>query len=646
MSKRPLGFQLAYQTITCPGCSSNRVRGVRCPDCGKQPEKWEVNAFVLHRRQLVTGLQAALDAEPAAADAAPWSLVESNVFGEFLDLLPRLFAALQQAAKEDGYGGALRVVVEDFVDLRGRIRRSQHKRPFVGLTRAAESAAFHIEQVIRHYLSALAAATPVEGQHHATEAQTHLDQAGTATAELSKRSADFDRLDTTSSSAAARSLISARLDRTGETLQELFAGAEARVADLLQIEPSADGSQLQYLISEDLAASELDLERFTKTFTDAYTLISQHQAKLVELVGTTPELITDYIDSQVTVFNSCWNLSHLVQHAQTPRQAAEGVLDLQGTLVEGPGALIVRLLLLVTGLKQKPYKALKDGNATDDLRAARRDPRLDPLLAGLNDHLRIAKSHHTVTYTDHSIIATTKSQGNVEVEHDDLVDLVFEGLESVLACLLALRQALGQANIEVADEEIGEQIGIPLLDIAEMAIGFETGCDTQVYLDDDEIVVEIDGSIQTPLLNLAAFVSPALKQADRLRIIHTDGLTSRQLTGPTTQLREPSPEQEFDNELRVIRICLSMRIDDDPLISVEHVRQWCTAKAGAALIRNDLDSMREMRTMITLAKETHDADLEALMRRSMKWLRTGQPDQEVVELLGAWARRNLDWEMP
>ena len=56
------------------------------------------------------------------------------------------------------------------------------------------------------------------------------------------------------------------------------------------------------------------------------------------------------------------------------------MLDLQSAMVEGPGALVVRTFLLVLGLKSKPYAKLKAGNATEDLRDARRDPRLAPLL--------------------------------------------------------------------------------------------------------------------------------------------------------------------------------------------------------------------------------------------------------------------------
>ena len=92
------------------------------------------------------------------------------------------------------------------------------------------------------------------------------------------------------------------------------------------------------------------------------------------------------------------------------------MLDLQSALVEGPGALVVRTFLLVLGLKTKPYANLKAGNATEDYAtpgATRGSPHCPE---GLDDHLRTAKSHHTVRYTDRSVIATTASRGSLEYD--------------------------------------------------------------------------------------------------------------------------------------------------------------------------------------------------------------------------------------
>jgi hypothetical protein len=72
----------------------------------------------------------------------------------------------------------------------------------------------------------------------------------------------------------------------------------------------------------------------------------------------------DLVDAQI----SPRQLLEHVPNAQTTRQAAEAMLDLQSALVEGSGALVARTFLLVLGLKTKPYAKLKAGNATEDLR--------------------------------------------------------------------------------------------------------------------------------------------------------------------------------------------------------------------------------------------------------------------------------------
>jgi hypothetical protein len=120
-------------------------------------------------------------------------------------------------------------------------------------------------------------------------------------------------------------------------------------------------------------------------------------------------------------------------------------------------------------------------------------PRLAPLLEGLDDHLRTAKSHHTVRYTERSVIATTASRRSLEYDHDHLIDLVLEGVESTLACMLALRQALDQAGVDVDDEALPEGIGIPLVELVAITLSLLTGVDTQVTMNDDEILVEVVG---------------------------------------------------------------------------------------------------------------------------------------------------------
>ena len=102
------------------------------------------------------------------------------MFQEFLDLLDPLFTGLQEENQPDGTGAALSWFTDDFVDLRTRIERTQHRRPHIALAASGSSGIHHVEQVLRHDLAALEAPTPIEAQRHADQAQSHLDQAGGA----------------------------------------------------------------------------------------------------------------------------------------------------------------------------------------------------------------------------------------------------------------------------------------------------------------------------------------------------------------------------------------------------------------------------------------------------------------------------------
>jgi hypothetical protein len=97
-----------------------------------------------------------------------------EVFQEFHDLLDPLFTGLRDVNQPDGTREALSRFTDDFVDLRTRIERTQHRRPYIALAESAASGVHHIEQVLRNYVAALQAPTPIEAQRHADQAQSHL----------------------------------------------------------------------------------------------------------------------------------------------------------------------------------------------------------------------------------------------------------------------------------------------------------------------------------------------------------------------------------------------------------------------------------------------------------------------------------------
>ena len=134
MSKNPGAFSIRFQTVTCARCSTRRIRGVTCPDCGLRTAEWEIDQNLLKRRHLVAGLQEKLDVRPEIDPAKPGQLTD-EVFEEFSDLLDPLFTGIQEVNQPEGTGEALSRFTDDFVDLRTRIERTQHRRPYIAFSR-------------------------------------------------------------------------------------------------------------------------------------------------------------------------------------------------------------------------------------------------------------------------------------------------------------------------------------------------------------------------------------------------------------------------------------------------------------------------------------------------------------------------------
>jgi hypothetical protein len=59
-----------------------------------------------------------------------------------------------------------------------------------------------------------------------------------------------------------------------------------------------------------------------------------------------------------------------------------------------------------------------------------------------------------------------------------------------------------------------------------------------------------------------------------------------------------------------------------------------------------VETSRRIRSLIQLAQEAGDPELEALMREAMRWVRTNIGDQSVLERLRRWRFAGVDWNMP
>lgn len=633
------GFRIKFQQISCYRCGAKRIRGVPCPDCGRRPADWEIDQDLQHRRRELAATREDL-AAPDRADHAGM-FIDETIFDEILDLVPRLVPALQRAAEPRGDAADLRHLVQDLVGVRRRLAQSKERRPYIGVARAATIMVYELGQAVFRYLDALTDAVPLQAQAHAEEAQEHLDRAAAAFNEAQAELEAARAVDMSSVSAMIASLLKVHLEQSGQNAVGMVAAADARIIELLEVSRPEAGLQLTLI--EGVTALEFDRVRLTQTVVDAYEAFMAAGPELTRLAAAEPDLIKDFIDVQIGAFNSCWNAMHAVQNAQTIRQAVEALLEINVGLLEAPGAFFARTLLLINGHKTAPYSKLKAGNATEDLRSLQTArPELATLLSGIDDHLRTAKSHYQVIYTDEAITTTARRETRT-TELVDLHDLVLTGIESVMACVVALTQAFAELGIPIDGTQLMLAFGVSPIDLAQMAVSLIAQTDSTVWVADDEMVVELASTPRGDihLTPLVAGLGPILHEVRAFRVI--DHPSDRTLTGPTAPFHD-KPQSDFAKELRLITVSLASRLNGTPCMNAEQVRVWASEKAIHALATGDAESMHQLRDLTKLAEQTEDPELEALLRRCRRWLSRQEGDAEVLELLKLWRFNGPDWE--
>lgn len=637
---RDRGFKITFQVIDCDRCKATRIRGVPCPDCGRRPAEWEIDQDLQHRRRELTAARNDLSAGDETETPDTSSLVDETVLDEILELVPRLVPALRRAAEPRGDATDVRQLVQDLVAIRRLLTRSKERRPYVEIARAAATVVRELEQAILHYLDAMTAAVPLQAQTHADQAQQHLDRSAAAMNETRDGLEAARSIDMSSVAAMAMSLLELQLKQSGKDAIGMVAAADVRLVELLGVSKPEAG--LQLALCEGVTALEFDRARLTQTVVAAYAAFKAAGPELARLAAAEPQLVEDFVDVQVAAFNSSWNAMHAVQNAQTVRQAIEALLDVNTGLLEAPGAFFARTLLLITGQKQSSYAKLKTGYATEHLRslqAAR--PELAMLLVGIDDHLRTAKSHYQVTYTDEAIITVARGETRTTTLVD-LHDLVLTGVESVTACVVALTQAFAELNIRFDPVELTHALGVEPVDLAEMSVRILAQTDASVYVTSNELIVELTNTPQNiHLTSVVAALGPILNEAPRFRIV--DHETNRTLIGPTLPFLD-NPQGQFAEQLRVIKVSLDSKLNEHPCMNRDQFRVWASNWILQFLTTGDVESMRQLRELSWLAQETGDAELEAVIRRCRRWVHRQEGDPELLEILRRWRFEGPDWE--
>ena len=89
-------------------------------------------------------------------------------------------------------------------------------------------------------------------------------------------------------------------------------------------------------------------------------------------------------------------------------------------------------------------------------------------------------------------------------------------------------------------------------------------------------------------------------------------------------------------QLRLINLSMDSQLNGAPSISPEQVRVWASDWAISSVTAGDAKGMCQLRDLTRLARQIHDPELEAVMRRCRRWVSRQEGDLELVETLRSW----------
>ncbi|MEU2500263.1 hypothetical protein ACPCC5_27285 [Streptomyces pseudogriseolus] len=636
-------FQLAFDQITCSGCGVIRIRGVECADCGRQPKPWEIDTSSVARRQAATQAQTLLlqaATPPPAGSVGATEFLHAEVFARLDGWTGAFFQAVATAAKGEGPEG-LEAVLTEFIELRDLVHGADARRPFGVLVKALRELVDELQSMISAYLTALLASTPLQAERQATLAQQHLDRAAGLIGQSGDIAVSVGQLSRERDPVQMQSLLLTRALQAYQASDLLELEAAGR--DKLQVITSSRGvlgSGLLFATTHVLAQHLFDPDRFCEVLSRSYTLLRSNPAVLEKLAAT-PVFKEDFERAVLELFDGSLEAAHTVDNAVHTRQAGRALLGVAASLVEGPGRVVAAVLLLACGRKSASYANLRHEMGTKLVNTVQEESALQGLLDGLDSDLRTGRAHALAHYEQDAVVIERKSKTR-RVEWGDVINGVFQGIESVLACQLAMLQMLGElGHNNFGLNDLWHTLGITNEQMVATFLSAMKYQDIVITADGANWHIEARGESDIPLPVVVIMLQPYLPQSvNELVFTAHRGNATHVLSGPVDPWRELSkaPVDSDVQQIAFLRAHLSWIFDGVPWLSTAYVRWWTAVQASHTLDAIPSIAVARLRSLRELARAAQDDTLAWALTGVIRRARLGVDGDARAELsqLGAW----------
>ncbi|NEB76432.1 hypothetical protein G3I40_14540 [Streptomyces sp. SID14478] len=647
-------FTLSFSLIDCARCGISRIRGVSCADCNASPAQWELDGQTARRRTAVQAAKEALEIVPSPLPAA--ASLALNDIQELIQRLqawmPQFFAALHalsrgdENAVDDARSAAEAIAAEHYL-----LKETPRHRPWISIVARSEGCVACMVQMVHGYLCAMEATTSLEAQRQADTAQQQLDSAAERLAAFSDELNFMELLLSTDplEGQLAHLLRQAMQQYSCDSVLDLNAAAERTLKELVGRAP-APGHSLGLQFSLQNLAMEVysDGPRFRSLVADSFTLFSQDPERLSALASD-PAFLPDVQAAVLELFDASVQAKNAARTPAFMRQAGRALVDLNASLVEGPGQITAIALLLAGGHKSRPYRKLRQEDATAVLKSARSHTTLRLLLHGFDLDLRNAQAHRMTRYVETGVTFETRTASS-HVSRADLVDCALAACESSLGCLLGMLLALAQEGVGF-DAGGYQALGVSADAMAAAMLTVQGCVDVVVHEDSDAWHVVLTAPPSQQLMTLVAGVGTLLPDFIKTMTLEAQGADRiRLLTGPTALLHAFSRgDVDGDNfGIATIRMYRTWTIDGTPCIDQATVRRWTAHQVGAVSpFGTEHNPVLRLRSLRALARELDDTALVEALTGEIRFARLGNDAGPSAirskQQMAVWAAAPVEW---
>ncbi|MGW6401264.1 hypothetical protein [Streptomyces sp. NPDC055134] len=644
-------IHLSFTMISCEGCGIKRIRGVPCADCERRPEAWEVDSATLARRKGAVEAQQMLT---QAADqcghielGAP-ELLHAEVCAALHTWMTGFFDAVAAAAASEEGAQRLKDSVTELVGLRAALHRADDRRPVRQLISALRGLIAELESMVGAYLETLLASTPLLAQNHGARAQRHLDAATEAIARAQSVSDAVEILthQRDASRAQARLLQLALSSAQQPSLLALDSWGRDSLREITGSRGTA-GHGVFFGICRVIAQNLFNDGKFCDVLRRAYQLFSSNPEVLETLAASTA-FEEDFRRAALELFDGSMEAAHVMDHAVHSRQAGRALLGIAAALVEGPGQVMATALLLACGRKTAPFETLRHKNATEMISSAQTDPRLQGLLAGLDNDLRTGRAHALVHYHDDHAVIERKTASRT-VTWGDVIDGVFHGYECVMACQIALIQALAEHGFtDFGYDGLWQQVGISAEEMTRIVLEGLNFHNVDIATAEPGWRIEAHGGPEVPLQTVTAMLQPYVPlNLEHLMLTAHQHDRTHVVEGPLAPWRDTKGKQDDDAQaLAWLRVQLTWTYDGAPWLPAPTLRRWVAIQGAQTLEGSPAQGIRRLRGLRDVARLGGDDALVWALSGAIRYVRLGSQAGASAELkqLQEWCE--LPIELP